>query len=66
MVIIFLTDGEDSSVQANKRMELTTSLKQEMNLVLNNKKPYTVHTIGFGPSHDYSFLNGLRQIGSLE
>ena len=66
LVIIFLTDGEDSSVQANKRMELTTSLKQEMNLVLNNKKPYTVHTIGFGPSHDYSFLNGLRQIGSLE
>ena len=29
-------------------------------------KKYTVHTIGFGASHDFEFLNSLNKIGTNE
>ncbi|AYV77769.1 MAG: ankyrin repeat protein [Edafosvirus sp.] len=62
IVIIFLTDGIDSSVTADKRIDLVNSLKSN----LSNVKKYTLHTVGFGASHDYDFLNNLRQIGTSE
>lgn len=62
MVVIFLTDGEDSSVQKNARNDLVKSLKIDIEKIWD--KQYTVHTVGFGSGHDYDFLNGLRQIGT--
>jgi ankyrin repeat protein/uncharacterized protein YegL len=62
IAIIFLTDGEDSSVIKSKRVELVqeflTSLKNVIVI------PYVIHTVGFGANHDYDFLNNLRQIGT--
>ena len=60
--IIFLTDGDDSSVAKDKRMDLVNQLKEQMKLNGN----YTIHSIGFGQNHDYDFLNNLRQIGTNE
>lgn len=64
IVIIFLTDGEDSSVGKDKRSELVSALKTDLEKVWS--KPYIVHTVGFASSHDFDFLNGLRQIGTSE
>lgn len=64
MVIVFLTDGEDSSVSGPKRVELVDTLKSSIQNIW--KKPYTIHTVGFGDSHDYNFLDKLRQIGTTE
>jgi len=64
MVTVFLTDGEDSSVTKDKRGELVTQLKNNINKVW--QKPYTIHTVGFGASHDYDFLDNLRKIGTTE
>lgn len=61
MVILFLTDGEDSTVQGNKRTELVKKLKTDIEAVWN--KPFVVHTIGFTGNHDHNFLNELRLIG---
>ena len=60
IVVIFLTDGEDSSVQKAGRNELVKSLKTNIEKIWN--KDYVVHTIGFGGNHDFDFLNNLRQI----
>lgn len=62
VVIIFLTDGEDSS--SVKRSELVSRLKKDF--VNTWKIDFTVHCIGFGSHHDYEFLNSLRQIGTME
>lgn len=64
VVIIFLTDGEDSSVSKSNRKNLVNEFKTEMNN--SCKKDFVVHTVGFGGSHDYDFLNNLRMIGSRE
>lgn len=64
MVTTFLTDGEDSSIQKDKRHELVKSLKDNLEKVWT--KPYTIHCVGFGGSHDSDFLNGLRLIGTSE
>lgn len=64
IIIIFLTDGEDSSVRKDKRGELVTSLKEDISG--DWSKNFTVHSIGFGANHDYDFLNNLRQIGTTE
>jgi len=64
IVIIFLTDGEDSAVTKDKRIELVNNLKTEMKKIWT--KEFVVHTVGFGGSHDYNFLNNLRQIGTSE
>lgn len=64
LVVIFLTDGEDSSVYGDKRIQLVKSLKNDIESAWN--KPYTIHTIGFTKSHDFNFLNNLRQIGTSE
>lgn len=58
IVVIFLTDGEDSNITAQNRSQLVDKLKSDL-LVLTNK-PITIHTIGFGTQHDYDFLNNLR------
>lgn len=62
--IIFLTDGEDSSVDKNKRADLVSQLKCDIESVW--KKDYTVHSIGFGSYHDSNFLQSLRLIGTSE
>ena len=60
--ILFLTDGEDSSVSKDKRGELVDNLKIDLTKIIN--VDYTVHTVGFGGSHDFEFLNKLKEIGS--
>ncbi len=62
MVVIFLTDGQDSS-HANRKM-LCDNLRR--NIMRSWKKDFVVHTIGFGTGHDFDFLNNLRMIGSSE
>lgn len=62
--IVFLTDGEDSSIQKDKRGQLVTSLKDRIINVWS--KPFTVHSIGFGQQHDSDFLDKLRKIGTTE
>lgn len=62
--IIFLTDGEDSSVPANARSQLVSALKSEIESIW--KHDWVVHTIGFGSSHDSNFLQALRLIGRSE
>lgn len=64
VVGLFLTDGQDSSVQKSARGELISKLKLDIAKVWN--KPYTMHSVGFTNDHDYDFLNGLRQIGTTE
>lgn len=64
VVILFLTDGEDSSIQKDGRSALVTLLKTDIEKKW--KKPYVVHSIGFGSNHDYDFLNKLRLIGTTE
>lgn len=64
MVTVFLTDGEDSSVQKDKRGELVSKLKRNIENIWS--KPYTIHTVGFGQNHDYEFLDKLRLIGTTE
>lgn len=63
IVIIFLTDGEDNTA-ANARGSLAASFGNEIKAVW--KRDFTVHTVGFGGSHDFSFLNALRMIGTEE
>lgn len=62
--IIFLTDGEDSSIGQKDRPRLVSDLKTMLLGII--KVPYTVHTIGFGRSHDFEFLNKLKTIGTTE
>lgn len=64
-VIIFLTDGEDSSIQKANRGDLVKTLKTNLENVWKDK-PYTVHSVGFGANHDSDFLNSLRLIGTSE
>lgn len=64
ITIIFLTDGEDSYVQKDKRKELVDNFKKEFETEC--KKNYTIHTIGFGGSHDFDFLTNLRLSGKTE
>ena len=64
IIIIFLSDGEDSAVQKNNRGTLVSKFKENISQVWT--KDYTVHSVGFGGSHDYDFLNALRQIGTHE
>lgn len=65
IVILFLTDGEDSSTsKGNARTQLVNTLKS--NIESEWGKQYTVHTIGFTGYHDYTFLNELRMIGQQE
>lgn len=60
--ILFLTDGEDSSVSERNRGELVDKLKIDLDKII--KVSYTVHTVGFGGSHDFNFLNRLKDIGT--
>lgn len=64
LVIVFLTDGEDSSVPKNMRGELVDALKQ--NIIENWDREFVIHTVGFGSNHDHEFLNKLRLIGTKE
>jgi len=64
MSIIFLTDGEDSSVKKEDRFKLVQSLQEDIKKVW--KKDFIIHSVGFGGNHDYSFLNSLRLIGTQE
>lgn len=60
IVVIFLTDGQGTG---NDPASIN---KFKVDLTDVWKKPFTVHTVGFGGSHDYNFLNNLRQIGTTE
>ena len=62
--IIFLTDGEDTSVGAAQRHTLIEMFVENLNQF--DHKPFTLHTVGFGQSHDFEFLDGLRKIGINE
>lgn len=64
MTILFLTDGEDSSVRKDERFRLVQSLQNDIRAVW--KKEFVIHSIGFGSNHDSSFLNSLRMIGTRE
>lgn len=64
MIIVFLTDGEDSSVRKEERFRLVQSLQEDIRKVWS--KDFTIHSIGFGSNHDYDFLNSLRLIGTEE
>jgi hypothetical protein len=65
--IIFLTDGQDSSTYGKSRATLVDSLKDKLNSTVNTDSiNLQIHTIGFGSSHDYDFLNSLRQITKVE
>lgn len=67
VTVIFLTDGEDSSTNKSNRSKLINLLKEKLDGVITNPSIQTqIHTIGFGNSHDYDFLNGLRQISTIE
>ena len=67
VTVIFLTDGEDSSTNKSNRSKLISLLKEKLDGVITNQSIQTqIHTIGFGNSHDYDFLNGLRQISRIE
>ena len=66
--ILFLTDGEDSSVPANQRQKLVDNFKASL-LEANIPSPslsLTIHSIGFAREHDFEFLDALRVIGSKE
>lgn len=63
VVIVFLTDGCDSTVSTN-RSSMIQKLKSEIDKTWNID--YTIHSIGFTNSHDYDFINGLRLIGKKE
>ena len=65
--IIFLTDGQDSSTYGKSRSILVNTLKEKLNSTVNTDTiNLKIHTIGFGSSHDYDFLNSLRQITKVE
>lgn len=64
MTILFLTDGEDSSVRKEQRNRLVTALEADIKRIW--KKDFVIHSIGFGTNHDYDFLNSLRLIGTEE
>ena len=67
VTVIFLTDGEDSSTNKANRSKLINLLKEKLDGVITNQSIQTqIHTIGFGNTHDYDFLNGLRQISRIE
>ena len=78
ITVIFLTDGEDSSTNRTNRGKLVDLLKEKLNLISNsttntnndnqipNQISTQIHTIGFGASHDYDFLNSLRMISKIE
>lgn len=64
LVVVFLTDGEDSSIGKNNRAGLADKLKADM--AAHWSKIFTIHTVGFGQNHDFDFLNYLRTIGTVE
>lgn len=65
--IIFLTDGQDSSTYGKSRATLVNTLKEKLNSTINaDTINLQIHAIGFGASHDYEFLNSLRQITRVE
>lgn len=69
IAILFLTDGEDSNVPAHERQSLVDQFKLDLKEKVSLPSelvPLSLHSIGFGASHDYNFLNSLRMIGSHE
>ncbi|XP_061164855.1 uncharacterized protein LOC133173822 [Saccostrea echinata] len=64
-VIVFLTDGMDSSLYGTNQVQeewfqtLMGSLKEVTS-------PYTIHTVGFSKEHHYNFLKKLTEQGSGE
>lgn len=60
--VTFLTDGDDQS--GCKIDELPQKFKDLINSVW--KGPISVHTVGFSKSHNFTFLNDLRKIGTQE
>lgn len=66
--ILFLTDGEDSSVPASGRQKLVDDFKASLlaESIPSANLSLTLHSIGFAREHDFEFLNALRVIGSKE
>lgn len=60
VMIMFLTDGEDMS---QNRLELAREFKTELAEKWNG--PLSVHSLGFGSSHDRQFLEELWHSGSV-
>ena len=61
-VITFMTDGEDGSGKSN---DVLTSMFKE-SIESNWTGPYSVHTVGFGSSHNFDLLEKMRKIGTNE
>lgn len=61
-VVTFLTDGDD---QSNMYIEeLPGKFKELINHVW--KGPISIHTVGFSKSHNFTFLDNLRKIGTQD
>jgi ankyrin repeat protein/Mg-chelatase subunit ChlD len=62
LVVVFMTDGEDSSVSKQNRHTLVTNVQSSIQAVWSES--FIVHTIGFGAGHDFDFLTSLATIGT--
>jgi ankyrin repeat protein/uncharacterized protein YegL len=63
LIIVFMTDGEDSYSTGIVRMNLANKLGSDIRSVWD--KQYVVHTIGFGANHDFNFLEHLAKTGTI-
>lgn len=63
MTIMFLTDGE-GEYHGQAMIDAVEKLKKDISAIW--KKPFVVHSIGFGTQHDFNFLDKLRMIGTSE
>lgn len=64
LVVVFMTDGEDSSLGHKDRIKLVGNLSKNIKAIWNKK--FTVHTVGFGSSHDLEFLQKLTTAGTAQ
>jgi len=63
VVITFMTDG-DGNGPAEDMLKLPGQFKEMIKSIWNGT--FTVHSVGFGKSHNYDFLESLRRIGTME
>ena len=57
VTVIFLTDGQDSSVTKANRTKLVNLLKEKLDNIITNQSIETqIHTIGFGNSNPFLYL----------
>jgi ankyrin repeat protein len=62
--VVFLTDGQDGANPQARQTQMT-EFRASIQRVWGGR-PITIHTVGFGTSHDFAFLNQIRVLGSEE